>query len=72
MKKSNLFLFAAIMCTHLISAFDVDWDNDLFDEPSGGPETPPAPIDNIYFLVLAVAMICIYLVVKARKKATRC
>jgi hypothetical protein len=71
MKKSNLILLAALICTHLMSAFDVDWDNGTFNDPEG-PETPPAPIDNVYFLALAVGMICLYLVVRSRKKATEC
>jgi hypothetical protein len=72
MKKSNLILFVAMMCTHLMLAFDVDWDEfDNFSEPDG-PEPPPAPIDNVYFLALAVGMICFYLVMKARKKTKQC
>lgn len=68
MKKNNLLLFAFIMLSHALFAFDTDWDYGL----DNGPEPPPAPIDNIYFLILAVAMICFYLVLKARKKEKSC
>lgn len=71
MKKSSLLLFAFMMLSHVIFAFEIDWGNGTFSE-NEGPETPPAPIDNVYFLVLAVAMICFYLVVRSRKKATEC
>jgi hypothetical protein len=69
MKKSKLLLYAFMMLSHVLFAFDTDWDYGL----DNGPEPPPAtPIDNNYFLILAVAMICCYLVFKARKNRKQC
>jgi hypothetical protein len=70
MKKTNLLLYAFMMLSHVLFAFDTDWGNSLDNE---GPDPPPAtPIDNIYFLILAVAMICWYLVFKSRKNIKQC
>jgi hypothetical protein len=70
MKKTNLLIFAFTMLSHVLFAFDTDWDYGL----DNGPEAPPdnVPIDNIYYLITAVAMICCYLVFKARKNRKQC
>lgn len=71
MKKSNPLLFALIMLSHVLFAFETDWGNGTFND-NEGPETPPAPIDNVYFVALIVAVICCYLVLKSRKNREQC
>jgi hypothetical protein len=70
MKKSSLLLFAFMMLSHVLFAFETDWDYVLND----GPEAPPdnVPIDNIYYLITAVVMVCCFLVFKVRKNREQC